>query len=165
MIRYIYTSRHPILLNYTPILQETVLRMISIQMWTTRWSKDTFFFLFWPQIKHGGFTVFFPLSLFLPEMRDEKQQQHRVILQYTTDRYCATVKNNWENLFSPALSFVKYLCQYSENSHWHTGNSGRGKKKDTTPSGEEKKTHKQDDIVVIRALNGSTADKATNYKG
>lgn len=153
MIRYRYISRHPILLNYTPILQETVLRMISIQMWTTRWSKDTLF-LFWPQIKHGGFTVFFPLSLFLPEMRDEKQQQHRVILQYTTDRYCATVKKNWENLFFPALSFVKYLCQYSENSHWHTGNSGREEKKRHYPFWGRKKN-----------INGSTADKATNYKG
>lgn len=143
MIRYRYISRHPILLNYTPILQETVLRMISIQMWTTRWSKDTFFCFVLTTDKTWRFYSFFPLSLFLPEMRDEKQQQHRVILQYTTDRYCATVKNNWENLFSPALSFVKYLCQYSENSHWHTGNSGRKKKinKKTLPLLGKKKKH------------------------
>lgn len=99
-------------------------------------------------------------------MRDEKQQQHRVILQYTTDRYCATVKNNWENLFFPCSLFCEiFMPIFREQSltHWQL-RKGK-KKKDTTPSGEEKKTHKQDDIVVIRALNGSTADKATNYKG
>lgn len=93
---YFQTSN---LLNYTPILHETVFRMILIQMWTTRRSKDTFFFLF--SFLTRDKTWMFTISLlFPPEMCDEKQQhRERVILQYTTDRYCATVKNNWEISF------------------------------------------------------------------
>lgn len=54
-------------------------------------------------------------------MRWEAAAYRVIILQYTTDRYCATVKNNWENylfFFSLSLSFVKYLCQYWEYSDW-----------------------------------------------
>lgn len=56
-------------------------------------------------------------------MCDEKQQRREVmILQYTTDQYCAAVKNNWEkNSFSLFCeTFFFFFCQY-----WATCNSRR----------------------------------------
>lgn len=86
-------SRHPVLLNYTPILHETFFRMTLIQVWTIKRSKDIFFFLTRRKTRtKQNRDVLQCHFLFTPGMCDEKQQHRVIILQYTTDWYCARVK-------------------------------------------------------------------------
>lgn len=63
------------------------------------------------------------------------------------------------------LSFLKWLCQYSEYSHWHTGNSVN--RDALCPFGKKQKqkktkmlTNKQDDMV-----HKFESQRATNLSG
>lgn len=107
MIRYRYTSKHPVLLNYTPILHETVFRMTLIQMWTIGRSKD----IFLTRNKHGCCTI---LLFYFPQkcaMRSSSIESNNPTI-HNRQILC---KNDSENFFFP---FVKWLCQYLECSNW-----------------------------------------------
>lgn len=131
MIRYRYISRHPVLLNYTPILHETVFRMTLIQMWTTRWSKDTGFFF----STRDKTWMFYNSTLYFPQkcaMRSSSIESNTTI--YNRPILCESQEQLGE------LSFLFFLFSEMVMANIQstaTGNSGH--RDALCPFGKEEK--------------------------
>lgn len=108
-------SRHPVLLNYTPILHETFFRMTLIQVWTIKRSKDIFFSDQRKTRTKQNRDVLQCHFLFTPGMCDEKQQ-HRELEYYNiqqTDTVQESRKNHQKVVFIFLyIFFFRWLRQY-----------------------------------------------------
>lgn len=134
MIRYRYISRHPVLLNYTPILHETVFRMTQIQMWTTRQSKDTlfFFFVFFTRDKtlmFYNFTFYFPQKC---AMRSSSIESNNTTI-YNRPILCNSRKHPGEQLIFLFCEMVMPILRIqqlaTQDTEMHFARSGKKKTK------------------------------------
>lgn len=110
MIRYRYISRHPVLLNYTPILHDSLQDDIDPDVDNQVIKRHSF----WPQIKHRCFTIslfYFPQKC---AMRSSSIESNNTTI-YNRPILCNSQEQLGESFFPP---FVKWLCQYWEYSNW-----------------------------------------------
>lgn len=113
-------SRHPVLLNYTPILHETFFRMTLIQVWTIKRSKDIFFFL--TREKQNKTGMFYNVTFYLPQ---ECAMRSSSIESYNTTIYNRLILcKSQEKTIRKSYLFIYFFDGYANSKSVTTGYRG-----------------------------------------